>query len=169
MINTSLRNLSYNMPFSEILSSILAQEKRLKKKVFHETLGECDYRQITTDMISDFSLNPSRYSSEFHSVLLNYGVYKYPIDILRNYYSPYDNYGHLFNSFPDYYILQIFSNTYECNLVIINKFNQKIWIKPFQQSPISLVYIDKKLYPENCFWIYYIDGRFFSWCQIHDN
>lgn len=154
------------MSIYRILKPIISQEQVLKK-TFHENLGKNDYQQIITDMISDLSLNPSRYASEMHSILLNFGVYQYPIDILRNYYSPHDNYGHILSSFPDYYILQIFSNTYVCNLIIVNKFNQKIWIKPFQQKPISLFRLNEELHPKNCFWIYYIDGCFQNWSEIN--
>ena len=27
--------------------------------------------------------------------------------------------------------------------------------------------LDEEFYPNNCFWIYYIDGCFLSWSQIH--
>lgn len=158
----------YKMSIYKILNPILFQERELCK-TFHKSIGEKDYRQIITDMISDFSLNPSRYSSELHSILIKNGVNKYPTDILQNYYSYYDFYGHIFNSFSDYYIFQIFSNTYECNLIIVNKFNQRLWIKPFQKNPISSFYLTEELYPKNCFWVYYIDGKFLSLSQIHFN
>lgn len=154
------------MSIYRILSPILFQEQILKK-TFHENLGENDYQPVITDMISDFSLNPARYSSELHSILLTSGFCSHPLDILKNYYSHYDNYGYIFNSFPDYYILQIFSNTYECNLIIVNKFNQKIWIKPFQKNPVSSFYLNEELHPNNCFWIYYIDGCFLNRSDVN--
>ena len=63
------------MSIYRILNPILSQEQVLKK-TFHEDLGKNDYQQVITDMISDLSLNPSRYSSELHSILINHGVYQ---------------------------------------------------------------------------------------------
>lgn len=154
------------MKIHNILSPIINQE-RLLKKTFNENLTENGYQEVITDMISEISLNPSRYSNEIHQVLLCSGIYKDPLSILRNYYSKQDYLAHIFNYLPDYYILQIFSNTYNCCLVIVNKFNQKIIVRPRQHQPQKVSKLDEEFYPNNCFWIYYIDGCFLSWSQIH--
>ena len=154
------------MRIHDILLPIINQD-RLLKKTFNENLTENKYQEIITDMISEISLNPSRYSNEIHKVLLCSGIYKDPLGILRNYYSKQDYLAHVFNSLPDYYILQIFSNTYDCCLVIVNKFNQKIIVRPGQYQPQRVSKLDEEFYPNNCFWIYYIDGCFLSWSQIH--
>ncbi|MEC8074230.1 MAG: hypothetical protein VX087_01210 [Pseudomonadota bacterium] len=154
------------MRIHDILLPIINQDQLLKK-TFNENLTEDKYQEIITDMISEISLNPSRYSNEIHQVLLLAGIYKDPLGILRNYYSKQDYFAHIFNYLPDYYILQIFSNTYDCCLVIVNKFNQKIIVRPGQCQPQKVSKLDEEFYPNNCFWIYYIDGCFLSWSQIH--
>lgn len=159
------------MKIHNILSPIINQE-RLLKKTFNGNLTENGYQEVITDMISEISLNPSRYSNEIHRVLLLAGINnKDPLGvrlgILKNYYSKQDYFAHIFNYLPDYYILQIFSNTYDCCLVIVNKFNQKIIVRPGKHRPDKVSKLDEEFYPNNCFWIYYIDGCFLSWSQIH--
>lgn len=157
------------MKIHNILSPIITQEGLLKK-TFNENLIRIknNYQEVITDMISEISLNPSRYSNEIHRVLLLAGIYKDPLGILKNYYSKQDYLAHIFNYLDDYPILQIFSNTYDCCLVIVNKFNKKIIVKPGKHRPDKVTELDEEFYnPNNCFWIYYIDGCFLSWSQIH--
>tara|TARA_A100001015_G_scaffold273979_1_gene329940 strand:+ start:63 stop:524 length:462 start_codon:yes stop_codon:yes gene_type:complete len=147
----------------QILKSILSQDEQIKRILIND-YRNCSYQRIINDMISEIFLNPSRYATPIRELLFTAGLYNDQFKILRAYDSPQFKYFYIFDSLPEYHILQIFCNTYECSIILVNKFNQKIIIIPFKPTPLSL---GDSSYPKNCFWVYYIDGCFLNWSQIN--